>query len=55
MEKLDILLFSELINFEIKIILEKPKIVFYVAKKYSEGSKNLEKILRDILEHGEPK
>jgi hypothetical protein len=47
------LLFLELINFIDKIILVQN---YYLSReKYSESSNNLRKILRDILEHEEPK
>ena len=47
-------LFWELINFVNKIILENLELIFS-HEKYSEISKNLEKIPRDTLEHDEPK
>ena len=49
------LLFSELINFMDKIILEKIQNYYLSHVKYSESSKNSRKILRDIMEYGEPK
>ena len=49
------LLFSELINFMDKIILEKSGINIFCQEKYSETSENLGKIPRDTLEHDEPK
>jgi hypothetical protein len=49
------LLFSELINFMDKIILEKIQNYYLSHEKYSESSKNSRKILRDIMEYEEPK
>ena len=53
--KWDILLFLELINFGIKIIPEIVENWYLSHEKYSKSSKNLRKILRDILQHEEPK
>jgi len=48
-------LFSELIIFMNKIILEKVQNYYLSHEKHSEGSKNLGKILRDIMKHDRPK
>jgi len=47
--------FAELINFIDKIIPKKIQNYYLSYEKYSESSKNSGKILRDIIEHKEPK